>query len=88
MKLDHDAFERFIRGYVHLSHNCSIHGCRDAVVGWMYAPDDTPVPGGAMCKKHGERAVKEYAEKLNESWKLLSSEEHSRRTFAYMLETG
>lgn len=33
-------------------------------------PDGGVVPGGYECRQHGEAAVKEYAEKLGETWTL------------------
>lgn len=47
---------------------CAVYGCGFQAECAMYGPDAEMVPGGYYCHEHALGCIREYAEKLHESW--------------------
>lgn len=45
--------------------------CPETATHWLVAPDGALNPGGHVCKGHGLSIIKEFREKIDETWTLI-----------------
>ncbi len=52
--------------------------CEKKAVGKLVCPDGRDCPGAYKCQEHADAVIKEYQEKLHETWTLRPLKEYEK----------